>query len=171
MFRLLIGSTLSLGIVLLFGCQTPDEHQEENIKLLNIRIIHTSCIVDQPLGIKRYSIAATHVGGFGEGTIKNCQEKFKSGVVSPKTEISAAFSSHIEYQVSVTFRDEISCLAFKAGGISTPLFLITVLDLEDMNKENITECLSTLNNELERLSRLPPQRIDPPDPQPKFHTT
>jgi hypothetical protein len=119
-----------------------------------------------------HTIVATHIGGFGEGTIKLCQKRFRKPRASSEQEMFQAFISTGEYEVSAVVEDAVSCIAVKLSGIPTPLFFVSALEPEYLNQQEISECLEILVMKFQERS-LPsgaqPQPPTPTQPQPKFY--
>ncbi len=168
--RSLLKYIVILSVLSLFGCQIlrgREEHTRDLPVITNFRIIHTSCIVDQPLGIKRYTIVTTHGGGFGEKTLEVCQKRFKDPKMTDEKETFQAFNSSGEFEITYTLHSTLSCTVVKLNGIPSPLYIVSVLEPRFLQRQIILHCLLKLEEEHRRQSERMEERFSP-QPKPKF---
>ena len=108
-----------------------------------VNAVIISCIVDIPLGIKRYRIVVTAFEGFKERTMSYCRNEFKRLGSNITKEISLLLPFFIENHVTTSVGN-ISCEALKMSNMPVTLFAASALDPVFFDPTSTALCLNAL---------------------------
>lgn len=108
---------------------------------------YVSCIIDSPYKIKRYTVVATSVAGFGEKGLKYCRNEFNRLKYTSTQETIQQFQSIIELQVSISV-GSLSCEYLKLSNMPVRLLIVSSLEPGFFHTRSVGMCLGALDKKM-----------------------